>query len=470
MFSRLRDVFKAATGRLGSISILTNAWEEGQAVYPDHNFENYVREGYSRNELIYSCIELFANTASATDLLIKSPSGKVLPDHPLARLMAMPNPFVSGFEFWSLTITFLKLAGAAYWLKVYDGAGQPTQLWPLRPDKMAAVKDSQKFIVGYEYSSPGGVPVKLPTQDILAFVKRSPLDLALPFSPIQVAARAADVDNRMTDYLNNMARRGMRPMGVFASKLKLMQTDIDRLLFNLEKRYGGTANWDKPLVLDSDASFQRTGLTNEELAFDALDARNECRICMIMHVPPIMVGAKAGLDKATYSNYGEARTSFWQDSVVPLYRFLDNKVETQLLPDFDDRLLTERDYSRTPALTESLDARWARATEALKAGGLTVNEFCKEVGLPDKGPAGDVYVRTIQQVTVPVGQPDANNQAAAAASAQQTAGDYPAPSVKAEAPVRDEARYSEAEREALFDSFSQFKDLSGVKPKAEVAL
>ena len=58
-------------------------------------------------------------------------------------------------------------------------------------------------------------------------------------------------------------------------------------------------------------------------------------------------------------------------------------------------------YPDVPALQEERNGRWTRATTALNAGGITVNEFCAEVGLEDKGPAGEYYLRSMAIVEVP---------------------------------------------------------------------
>ena len=44
----------------------------------------------------------------------------------------------------------------------------------------------------------------------------------------------------------------------------------------------------------------------------------ESRICAAMQVPPILVGAKVGLDRSTFTNYQEARKQLWEEAIFSL--------------------------------------------------------------------------------------------------------------------------------------------------------
>jgi phage portal protein BeeE len=98
----------------------------------------------------------------------------------------------------------------------------------------------------------------------------------------------------------------------------------------IRAQYGGMSHWGDVMILDADAEYQRLGLSMQELGFEGLDARNEARICSVLKVPPILVGAKVGLDRSTFANYGEARKSFWEDTMVPLYLRFENQLNLQL--------------------------------------------------------------------------------------------------------------------------------------------
>jgi HK97 family phage portal protein len=408
-----------------TFSVFVPIHMEGQPVYSERKFRTYVQEGYRVNELIFACIELTANTAASCRLqVLNKGDDDPVEDHELRRLLERPNPWTTEFDFWVTTLVSLKLAGASYWFKArgMGGRGKPTQLWPLRPDLIAPIPGSNpdRIIEEWEYLPEGGGPIRLDANDVLAFRKSDPLDFFKTVSPMGVLAKSADVDNAITNYLKKFFDRGAMPAGALKSKLKLSPLAITDLMNSWERRYGGAENWHKPVILDSDASYERTGLTFEEMNFSELDMRNELRICMALGVPPILVGARAGLERSTFSNYAEARKAWWEDHLMPLYKFLSDTIDLQLAPEYGDEVDTEWDFSEVPALHESRDSQFTRATAGVAGGWFTVNAALREVQEEEVGPAGDVFLRTAGQVPVPMNE-TVEEQRARAAEEQEAA-------------------------------------------------
>ena len=116
-------------------------------------------------------------------------------------------------------------------------------------------------------------------------------------SPLGAAAKSTDVDNAATSFLKKFFDKAVVPFGLLKTKQKMLDTEVLRIRERLRAQYGGEQNWGDVMILDADAEYQRLGLTMQEMTFDDLDARNEARICMVLKVPPIIVGAKVGLDR-----------------------------------------------------------------------------------------------------------------------------------------------------------------------------
>src|ERR1051326_5388376 len=106
--SGLRGLFKsrAAAPQQRPAALMVPTWAYGaRPDYFDRTFENYVREGYKRNELIYSCIMYTANTASSINMLVKDKATRrTLPESPLRALLQRPNPHMVETDFWQTTI------------------------------------------------------------------------------------------------------------------------------------------------------------------------------------------------------------------------------------------------------------------------------------------------------------------------------------------------------------------------------
>lgn len=403
----LANAIKARTAQ--SFSVFIPVYMEGQPVYSERKFRNYVNEGYKQNEIIYACIELTANTAAQTRLQVLSKGNdEPIEDHELRKLLERPNSWMTEFDFWVVTLVSMKLAGAAYWFKAraMGGQGPVTELWPLRPDLIAPIPgvDSDSVIAAWEYMPDGGVRTVLDANDVLAFRRTDPLDFYKVVSPVGVLAKSADVDTSITNYLKKFFDRGAMPAGALKSKLKLSPMAITDLMNSWEKRYGGAENWHKPVILDSDAEYQRTGLTFEEMDFSELDARNELRICMALGVPPILIGARAGLERSTFSNYEEARRAWWQDHLIPLYKFLSDTIDLQLAPEFGEDVDTEWDFSEVPALNESRDSMFTRANAGVTGGWFTVNMALREIGVEEIGEPGEIFLRGQAVTPIPINE------------------------------------------------------------------
>ena len=404
-----------------SVATMIETWRERQPVYSETSFPNMVKHGWRRNELIFACISKTANTASQVQMRItRDRDGEELSDHPLAQLIANPNPFMSEFDFWSAVIIYQKLAGGAYFEKERSRGGQVVRLWPLRPDWISPLASSKEMISGYTYAPPGLQPQFLEARDVLDFRLFDPLNMYRGWPPAAVAARVGDVDNAVTDYLKLFFEKGGTPPGLLKTVQKLDDGQVAGIRRRWRERYGGSEHWLEPAVLDSDASYQQIGMSFRDMGFDILDARNEARICMVLQVPPILVGAKMGLERATYSNYAEARKAWWQDDLMPLYANFQDVING-LAVEYDDGVSCSWDFSQVAAIQDERHSRWQRANDALRTGGILVNEYRDEIGMP-RVAGGDIFLRSMTTVEVPA---KANRKAVPAAPHEHKADSAP---------------------------------------------
>lgn len=390
--NRLTLAWNALTGNFKAVANMLPTWQEGEATYTPVNFESMVKHGWRKNELIFACISKTANTAASVKLIVKAKStDKDIKDHPLKQILSKPNPFMSEFDLWASIIIYQKLAGLAYFEKERARGGQVIGLWPLRPDWVKPIKSSKKFIGGYKYCVPGMPEQTLKSEDVLDFKMFDPLNMYSGYAPVAVAARVGDVDNQVTDYLKLFFEKGGTPPGILTTKQKLVDAEVANIRRRWSERYGGIQGWLEPAVLDSDATYQQIGSSFKDMGFDTIDARNEARICMVLDIPPIIVGTKFGLDRGTYSNYREARTAWWEDSLIPQYVHLNNEVLNDLVPEFGDNIYTEWDYSEVPALRQDDTSKWDTAIRAYAGTSITLNQFYDRIGLDEAGPDGDKY-------------------------------------------------------------------------------
>lgn len=408
IFQRLRTAFEIApfipdAEVKQAVATRVEQWKLDRPEYPETNFYNLVTGGWRRNELIYACVNKTAHTSSQVELKVYDKQENELPDHPLKALLQAPNPFMSESDFWAAIVIYQKFGGRAIFEIEFTRGGVPARLWPLRPDWLYPSPSQNNFIGGYSYEPPGLPAATLKPFQVLDFKLFDPLNQYHAWPPVAVAARVGTVDNEATDHIKAILQSGGVPPGVLTSKQKLNDSAVTDIRRRWRERYGGWKNNLEPAVLDSDATYMKTGFNFQELGYEFIDARSEARICMVLDIPPIIVGAKVGLDRSTFSNYGEARTSWWEDSLIPLYYNHNDVIQNQLVKRHyaGENIKTQWDMSRVPALRDDQDALWKRASDAFRAGAITLNEFYTQVGEEGIGPAGEIYLRSVASIEVP---------------------------------------------------------------------
>jgi phage portal protein BeeE len=208
------------------------------------------------------------------------------------------------------------------------------QLERLRPDWTTIVSelvgdptygDQYRRIVGYWYD-----PCGMDGARKAAFY---PVDEVAHWSPITdpmatfrgmswltPVLREVDADTAMTDYKRAYLTNAATPNLLIKYKQKIKQTALDQLSVQLEARHGGVTNAFRTLILDEGADVTPVGHTFEQMAYSATQSAGENRIMVASGVPAIVAGVQAGLDAATYSNYGMAMRRFADLTMRPNWR------------------------------------------------------------------------------------------------------------------------------------------------------
>jgi HK97 family phage portal protein len=414
------------------------------ALYPDASYASSASAGYGRNELVYACIRMRAENLPQSVLRVypgAAPAmhGEPLEDHRLRRLIAQPNPVTNEFEFFELSVTYLDIAGNCYWLIQRGRDGLPAELWPLRPDLLRVFPTADPRVWDYGYVLDPSASVRNQQTDIIPIrrgdimhVKMpNPLDAYFGQPPLRPAARAVSLDNAATDFVDTLLRNYAVPGVVITTAQEVTAAIADRLKWQWKKAFSGSRRGE-PAVLQTGMTVQPLGMNLRDLEFPDLRAYSESRICAALGVPPVLVGAKVGLDRSTFTNYQQARVEFWEDAMFSLQRRFRDPVTAQLLPEFTGpgraRVHLRWDNSEVPALQEAESARWDRATNALARGGITVNDFRRTVGL-DPVTGGDVFM-------IPAGVTMRNeNGDAEPAAVDVSQGDITAPAAPAAVPA-----------------------------------
>jgi HK97 family phage portal protein len=382
--SKASPLVTGAPGGAGTGPSVVPAWDVGRPTYPRQSFGNWNEHGYRANEIAFACVRELAQSSAEPRLRVRLSDDEDAPwenDHPARLFVKRPNPQTTESGFLAQLITLATVGGMALAWKERAGGGRVVALRWLRSDRVKQVRNADGTIRHWTYNN-GTSEVDLPAEDVVPFPYAfDPLNPTWGLSPFAVLARAIAVDNTTTDFQAKFFEQAGVPYGLITTEQMLMDDDAERIAERWQERYAGMEGWHKPAVLGQGAKYERMGLNMAEMQLDFLRAHSEARICGAFGVPPIIVGAKVGLDRSTFANYAEARKSFWQETLRPLYQQIADVFTLWLAPDFGSQVHFAFDLSNVGALQIDEGEKWTRAREAFTAGFVSDNEARQEIGL-----------------------------------------------------------------------------------------
>ena len=385
-----------------------------QPVSPKTSLRTQTDEGYQQNATVFGCVNLISRNGAQVPLILtrterrrrkqilsprsaaklwargglqrKAVERSEVEDHPLLRLLERPNPRQGGAAFIQQALAFLQINGNTYIVSVGpdDHRKPPLELYGLRPDRMRVIpapSTAETLVGGYEYRAPAGGKKTFEPEEIVHIPLFSPLDDFYGLSPIQVAARIIDTDNSALLWNHNLLQNDARPPSVitieqgFSDKAERERFDAD-----LERRYIGTKNARRPVVIEGKAKWDQLGLSPADL--DWLEGRKLSQreiAAKIYHVPPELLGDP---EAKTYNSMPEAKKALYTEAVLPtLDRVLDD-FNAMLTVRFDPTgdLQLGYDADQIEALQEDMERKWVRVHMAIS---LSLNEQRAAIGYDD---------------------------------------------------------------------------------------
>jgi HK97 family phage portal protein len=292
-------------------------------------FDGRVNRIYQQSPWVYVAVNRIAEAAALVPLHIVRPSagGEArLPDHPLLRLLARPNPSLSRFELLEQTVGMLELAGNAYWYLTGDAAGRPAHIWPLAPERMHIVADQEGHVSGYVYEV-DGQRTPLGAEEIVHFRRWHPADALYGLSALEAARLAVQSDRAMAEW--NAAAFGQDrgvPAGIVSVKDFISDADFERLKRDWSSSYGGGQR--RTAFLRGGAvEWQHMGLSHQDLDFLKGRAAHRDEILNIFGVPVGMLS-----ENATEANAKVAERLFIERTLWPKLERIAQKITQEMLP------------------------------------------------------------------------------------------------------------------------------------------
>jgi HK97 family phage portal protein len=336
---------------------------------------------YSKSDLVFACIREKATSFSEAPIEV----GRYTDDgfepvegHEALRLF-YDNPYYSYVQLMELIIARLDLTGAAFvMLDKFKNRLGVGGIVPVPTHIVRMVTEGpeiKKYVI-----RTGDREVEAEPDEICPICYLDPSTYRGYTSPLAAAIREYQIDCERQNITQETLKNKDIP-GLILSSAERLNSDQREMLKASLAASVGRASGDRArsIVLPNGISVEDTA-ANHDINFEHINGLSESRIAMVFGVPLILVGAKTGIDAATYSNYGTARKSFYRETMQPLWAFVADTLTRYLLPDvdLDFRFRTEDIGEMKEEANDIAD----RAALLFEKGVATLNESRQMVGLP----------------------------------------------------------------------------------------
>lgn len=273
---------------------------------------------------------------------------ELVPNHPINRLLAAPNGWQTGFDFWQDAASALVRHGNFFAHKVRGQTGPIRRLLPIHPDAVEVKQDPRTLEVTYRMSMEGGTTVEHTVEEIF-HVRGPSRNFLTGDSPVRDVARAIGLEIAAEKFGASFFANGALPFMVFkymqgsaGFKTKEEQAEF---ISSFQRAFNGTERFKAMLLPKGIEGGDTVKIENDRAQF--LETRKLQReiIAGAFGVPPHMVGHLAN---STYNNVEQQSLDFVQNVILPHIKRFEAAME--------DSLLTQEDRNAGLIVRFNLDA------------------------------------------------------------------------------------------------------------------
>jgi HK97 family phage portal protein len=344
----------------------------------------------TQNRLIMSAVNFLGRNLPEAPIEVVEPKAdgtrSVVFAHPLTKLFARPNRFYTGDLLWkSFGLSWI-ISGNVFFYKVRNKLGEVIELWYLPHFAIEPRWSGNNFIDYYAYSVDGQEHRIAPADIVHLRNGIDPHNTRMGLSDVASALREIYTDNEAANFSALLMKNsGVPPFALIPKNdlTGLKPEDISRLQNSFMRKITGDERG-KPAVSTKAFDLVKTGFSPEELDLSKLRRLPEETIASLTGIPAVVLQFGAGLEHSTYANYNEARTSAYEDVIVPLWRYIQAELTHQLLADFDKttRQSVQFNLSEVRALQDDQNKLFNRLATAYKSDFMKRSEARSRIGLP----------------------------------------------------------------------------------------
>jgi HK97 family phage portal protein len=357
---------------------------------------------YSRDPWTYAGCKAIAQTIAGLKMRLKKTtyskdkkkkSVEYIEQHPILELLDMPNETSTFFDLFEELSVYLDTVGTNYWEIVYNKAGEPYELYNMRPDRVTLnPRKDGRGVKNYTYQvKKYGNKSLLEPKYVIQFKYFSPLNDYYGLGSIQPAVDEIWLDHKMVLWNQHYFENGTIE-GILTTDKTLTKNDIHDIKNIWNQGAGNSRTGRRTPVIGKGIKYEHIGAKPTDVDFLSGRKDNRSTILSVLRVPPVKVGL---LENAQYDNYKLQEEDFNRNTIVPRCKKITGILNIHLVPKFKDlqsnsntKYELEFDYGHL--ILEDEDRKTKRVTEQFQNGLLTLNEARTMMGRASYGESGNV--------------------------------------------------------------------------------
>ena len=370
-------------------------WEDGK------NFN--INNTYLANAYVNIAINKIATNIVRAKLQIVNDAEVVVESGPVHALFRDVNSMMSTSQLMEATVSWVEMRGESIWILAGRTPGTitgvPVEIIVVDPQYMIHVLNKEETEIVLWKFKKGSVEIPYMPTEIIHFKQWNPVSHWRGINPL-IAMEPELVSDMLINNSNNalMKNRGV-PAGLLTTEESITPDQAKEILDMWNKAHGGSDKTGKTAVLGEGTSYKQLALTSAEMEYFKSKQWNRTVILGRYGVPAIVAGYKDETAPLSGTDTNEQLKFFWEQTLIPLLKFFEDKLDTEFSKRFAPNLHIRFDISEIAELQADLELLAKRQREDVKAGILTANEVREQRGM-DKVSWGDTWWKNLVFVDV----------------------------------------------------------------------
>lgn len=276
---------------------------------------------------VWACVRVISETIAGLPwgVFQKMPIGRLRREGDPADwlISTQANPETSAFNWREMMLRSAAIWGNGYSEIERDGAGRPTWLWQLTPDRVCPERDERGVLV-YRVRNGRGLPDTILAAEDMYHVPGPGFDGIVGYSVIRMAARTIGVGIGLDQSSASFFENDSTPGGILEHPARLSVTGAKNLRETWNAAHKGPNRRRTVAILEEGMKWHQTGLPPEDAQLIQARQLTPSEICRWFRVQPHKI---ADLTRSTNNNIEHQSIEFVTDTLMPWVRRLETEAD-----------------------------------------------------------------------------------------------------------------------------------------------